>query len=314
MHLLRQCLEYGKICAGCGKNRHFKKVCHSRRERAVNEIEVETSQDSQGKIETVSIDLVHLNKNQSLLTAELKMCTDPNQIVIPYKIDTASKGNIMPWHIFKKLFKNITEDELKKTIKGHIKLRTHNKTIITPLGMCMVTMKFKDNKKRCMFFVVPRNGQALLGIPDTAALKITDINIDSIQAEKEKCNTNIGDARESNTTQETHVAEKSCINMDVDSKVNNKVNGHRDNTNPNTITNYFLSSTNVEADKRKSIQLMQKIHNTFGDVFNGIGCFRGTFSLQLKPDSKPYQVPPRHVAYALQKPLRRSWNDCRKWT
>ena len=28
------------------------------------------------------------------------------------------------------------------------------------------------------------------------------------------------------------------------------------------------------------------------------------FSLQLKPDSKPYQVPPRHVAYALQKPFK----------
>ena len=39
----------------------------------------------------------------------------------------------------------------------------------------------------------------------------------------------------------------------------------------------------------------------FDNVFNGIGCFKGTFSLQLKPDSKPYQVPPRCVAYALQK-------------
>ena len=46
---------------------------------------------------------------------------------------------------------------------------------------------------------------------------------------------------------------------------------------------------------------MQKIHNTFGDVFNGIGCFKGTFSLQLKPDSKPYQAPPRCVVYLLQK-------------
>ena len=27
----------------------------------------------------------------------------PNKIVIPYKIDTGSDGNIMPWHIFKKL-------------------------------------------------------------------------------------------------------------------------------------------------------------------------------------------------------------------
>ena len=47
--------------------------------------------------------------------------------------------------------------------------------------------------------------------------------------------------------------------------------------------------------------LTQRIYKKFGDMFNSIGCFKGTFSLQLKPDSKPYQVPPRQVAYALQK-------------
>ena len=36
-------------------------------------------------------------------------------------------------------------------------------------------------------------------------------------------------------------------------------------------------------------------------MFNGIGCFERTFSLQLKPDRKPYQVPPRHVAYVIKK-------------
>ena len=50
--------------------------------------------------------------------------------------------------------------------------------------------------------------------------------------------------------------------------------------------------------------MMQRIHTRFGNVFNGIGCFEGTFSLQLKPDSKPYQAPPRHVAYALQEPFK----------
>ena len=38
----------------------------------------------------------------------------------------------------------------------------------------------------------------------------------------------------------------------------------------------------------------------FGNVFNCIRCFEGTFSLQLKPDSKPYKAPPRHVTYVLQ--------------
>ena len=95
------------------------------------------------------------------------------------------------------------------------------------------------------------------------------------------------------------MAKESCTNMDKNLKVTNNVNGSSSNTSINTLTNYFLSSPDIEVDKTKSIELMQKIHNVFDNVFNGIGCFKGTFSLQLKPDSKPYQVPPRHVAYVL---------------
>ena len=153
-------------------------------------------------------------------------------------------------------------------------------------------------------FVVPGNSQALLGMPDTVALKIIKRNIDSFQAVEEVCNTDIGDTGESNTTQEAPVAEKSCTNMKADSKDDNNINGHNANTNVNSLTNYFFSSPNVEVDKRKNIELMQRIHKVFGNVFNGIWCFEGTFSLQLTPDSKPYQAPPRCVAYALQKPFK----------
>ena len=47
--------------------------------------------------------------------------------------------------------------------------------------------------------------------------------------------------------------------------------------------------------------MTERIQTRFSDVFNGIECFKGTFPLQLKPDSKSYQAPPRHVAYVLQK-------------
>ena len=57
----------------------------------------------------------------------------------------------------------------------------YNRTVITQLGMCMVIIDHKDNKKKCEFFVVPRNGQVLLGMPDTTALKIINVNIDSIE-------------------------------------------------------------------------------------------------------------------------------------
>ena len=66
-------------------------------------------------IETVSNDSVHLNRNWSLIIAHLEMQAGKNIIEIPHKIDTGSEGNIMPLYIFKKLFKNTTEDQLKNT-------------------------------------------------------------------------------------------------------------------------------------------------------------------------------------------------------
>ena len=119
----------------------------------------------------------------------------------------------------------------------------------------MVTIDFKDNKKRCEFFVVPRYGKVLLGMPETAALQIFNINIDSIQALKEECNTNIHDNKESNVNQEVHWVEKSCTNMEADLKVDKNANGHCYSASVNTLTNCFLFSPNVKADKRKNTEL-----------------------------------------------------------
>ena len=69
------------------------------------------------------------------------------------------------------------------------------------LGICTVTIEYKNNRRKCEFFVVLGNGQVLLGMPDTAALNIININIDSLEAEdtqRENCNTNTDDAKISN--------------------------------------------------------------------------------------------------------------------
>ena len=81
-------------------------------------------------------------------------------------------------------------------------MKTYNKTFITQLETCAVVINYKDNKRKCKFFVVPANGQALLGMPDTAALKIMNINIDSIEVacmRKVHCNTNMGNTKETET-------------------------------------------------------------------------------------------------------------------
>ena len=112
--------------------------------------------------------------------------------------------------------------------------------------MCAVVIKFKNIKKRCVFFVVPGNSRALLGMADTAALKLININIDSIQAEVAECKTNI--------VQEMHMVEKGCTNTDADSKFKQGANGQTGQDNANKITNYFFSSPNAEADKQKKHQ------------------------------------------------------------
>ena len=101
-----------------------------------------------------------------------------------------------------------------------------------------------------------------------------------------------------------HAVAEDCTNRDTHSTIKQNDNGQQHQSHANKLINYFYSSNNTDADKSKSNAMTQRIHETFGNVFNGIVYFKGTFSLQLKLDSKPYQVPPRHIAYALQKPFK----------
>ena len=81
-----------------------------------------------------------------MVTAKLEMHAGDNKLTVPYKIDTGSDGNIMHWYIFKKLFLRVTEAELEKAIKRHIKLKTYNKTVITQLETCAVIIDYKNNE------------------------------------------------------------------------------------------------------------------------------------------------------------------------
>ena len=147
-----------------------------------------------------------------------------------------------------------------------------------------------------------RKWKALLGMPDMAVLNIINLNIDSIQMVTPECKTNRGQESHTsieNCTNKSTTRHKGCKNNNTGIINKQDINGQSEQSNPNMSINYFYSLNNIDADKRSSSAMMQSIHMRFDSVFNGIGCFKGTFPLQLKPDSKPYQAPPRCVAYAL---------------
>ena len=78
---------------------------------------------------------------------------------------------------------------------------------IMQLGMCTVQIKFINITKQFTFFVVPGNGQALLVMPDTMALNLIKLNIDSIQTIAAECKTN--------NEQEIHTSIKACTNTNT---------------------------------------------------------------------------------------------------
>ena len=96
----------------------------------------------------------------------------------------------------------------------------------------------------------------LLRMQDTATLELVNINIDSIQGEAAEGKTNTGGMREANIEQDMHMVEKGCANADADFKTKQGTNGQNSQNNANKTINYFFSSSNVDADKRKSSELM----------------------------------------------------------
>ena len=81
--------------------------------------------------------------------------------------------------------------------------------------------------------------------------------------------------------------------MNKEGKQNNsfKNNTHTNNKIYQKL-DYFIVDHIIEACSIESAKSTQKIQNTYSNVFKGIGCFKGTLSLQVKDDkNQTYQVP-----------------------
>ena len=96
----------------------------SKKNCAVHEVEVEVTPEPQEEdIETVSINLIFLNGNRSLITAHVKMQVGKTITEIPYKIDTGSEVNIMPLYIFKKTIQRYAAGRAKGLHKKQHKVK-----------------------------------------------------------------------------------------------------------------------------------------------------------------------------------------------
>ena len=67
------------------------------------------------------------NSKQSVITANVKSLSNQVSIIVPDKVDTGSDGNIIPLHLYKRLFPRAKE-QLAATINKHTQIKTYNRT------------------------------------------------------------------------------------------------------------------------------------------------------------------------------------------
>ena len=115
-------------------------------------------------------------------------------------------------------------------------------------------IEHNNEQEMCRFFVVPGNGQALLGMPDIDMLNSTNINCKTTDAQEtdraNNCSTNTATCQGSrheqhytNMVKETDRVEKCYTNTASISKFDNKDKPTNFDKEPNTI-NYFLPGPN----------------------------------------------------------------------
>ena len=67
-------------------------------------MEKEADQEQEIDIEMVNMNSKKLNSNHSTIIADLKTSSNKVIIMVPYKVDMGSEGNIMSLYIYRKLF------------------------------------------------------------------------------------------------------------------------------------------------------------------------------------------------------------------
>ena len=91
------------------KINHFKEVCKSAKSKKFQSIDPQDKEHhhNEGNIDKVNINSININpitfnSKCSVITTNLNTSLSQATWVVPYKVDSLSNGNIMPFHILKK--------------------------------------------------------------------------------------------------------------------------------------------------------------------------------------------------------------------
>ncbi|CAI5693955.1 unnamed protein product [Oreochromis niloticus] len=170
-----KCPAYGQQCHKCQKWNHFQKCCKSSRtrqfkKRPVNHIEMQapSSDEEMFYVNGINIDTINPcfpYKNDIFTTVHI------NGKPLELKVDTGAKCNVMPADLFEQLRQ---DERLLPSQKTN--LVAYGGEEIQTAGTATLSYHSAGKEYPLQFFVVKRDVQTLLGLPDSLHLQLITLN------------------------------------------------------------------------------------------------------------------------------------------
>lgn len=148
-HTKPECKYKMSICLNCKKSGHLKKVCKAKANNINSLEECDLNLSSLFKLETIKCNYVKPFVVKLYIGDKLQ----------EFQIDTGSGVTIININDFKKL--NIVNEYIIE--KANISLRAYNDTIIEPVGMVSINIKYENQLEKLNIYLVKEKGPPIIG-------------------------------------------------------------------------------------------------------------------------------------------------------
>ena len=124
----------------------------------------------------------HVLTDLTLIKANGPKCSYASTNLVEYihhfKVESGASGNLLPLCLYRKIFPNLTQTELERSIDHRVQLLADNKKVIKQLGFCYLHVRnSQGHTKLCKFFIVNSKFNLIIGVSCSLRLGLITFNL-----------------------------------------------------------------------------------------------------------------------------------------
>ena len=177
----KSCPAIGETCSACGKKNHFKSVCRSAQTASSNQGGARPKKFQYHGKHAHELDIAEEDDEDLFLIHGLESVAKKNEIhctmnvndsLVPMKIDTGAKCNVMSLTLFKKIRKQERIDAEEST-----SLIAYGGTLIKTLGTSVIHGQLSNKSSTALVFhIIDKPVTTILGLKDALQLDLVKLH------------------------------------------------------------------------------------------------------------------------------------------